>query len=246
MNPLDILGSHVMSLQVADSTNTWLLQQCQRKAMPEGTVVVADHQRQGRGQQGNVWQAPPGLNLTCSVLLRPRRLPPRQAFMLNKVAALAVRKALSLRVPHLPVQVKWPNDVLIAGQKAAGILIENLIQGPHISDSVVGLGVNLNWHPAGLPATHLALHTGRQEPVGDFLDLLLAHLNHHYLLLQTERYDVLDEAYHRHLYLRQRPHVFSVDGQPLPGVIQGVDTDGQLLVQTEGGRRAFRIKEITF
>jgi hypothetical protein len=40
--------------------------------------------------------------------------------------------------------------------------------------------------------------------------------------------------------------VFSVDGQPLPGVIQGVDTDGQLLVQTEGGRRAFRIKEITF
>jgi BirA family biotin operon repressor/biotin-[acetyl-CoA-carboxylase] ligase len=235
-----------MSLQVADSTNSWLLQQCQRKAMPEGTVVVADHQRQGRGQQGNVWQAPPGLNLTCSVLLRPRRLPPRQAFMLNKVAALAVREALAQRIPHLPVQVKWPNDVLIAGQKTAGILIENLIQGPHIADSVLGLGVNLNWHPEGLPATHLGLHTGIQEPVGAFLDLLLAHLNRHYLLLQTERYEVLDEAYQRHLYLRQRPHVFSVDGQPLPGVIQGVDADGQLLVQTEGGLRSFRMKEIAF
>ncbi|MBX3102166.1 MAG: biotin--[acetyl-CoA-carboxylase] ligase [Bacteroidetes bacterium] len=243
---MDIIGSQVMSLQVTDSTNSWLLQQCQRKDMPEGTLVVAEHQRQGRGQQGNTWQAPAGQNLTCSVLLKPHHLPPKQAFLLNKMSALAVRDVLADAAPEARVQVKWPNDVMINGLKAAGILIENIIQGNALTESVVGMGLNLNWHPAELPTTSLAAHTGGRVSIATVLDALVHKLNAYYLLLQTQRYHVLDEYYHLHLYLRQRPHIFTVQGAPLPGVIQGVDADGQLLVQTEAGLRAFQLKEITF
>ena len=90
----------------------------------EGTLVWAAEQRAGHGRFGRTWISPPG-NLYFSLLLRPY-LPPGQALQLTFVAAVALAEAIQgLLPPQRRVTCKWPNDVLVAGRKISGILLES-------------------------------------------------------------------------------------------------------------------------
>lgn len=114
----------------------------QDSALPEGAVAVTEYQTAGRGRNGRSWVAPPGTALLCSVLLRPPT--DRPAPELSLVAGLAVAEALD-EVTGARAQVKWPNDVLVAGRKVCGILAE--LRG-HV---VVGIGVNVCQTASQLP-----------------------------------------------------------------------------------------------
>jgi BirA family biotin operon repressor/biotin-[acetyl-CoA-carboxylase] ligase len=123
-----------------------------------GTVVIADHQTAGRGQYGRVWQSRPGTSLLMSVLL----FPPdelRRPVVLTAWAAVGVAEAVRT-LTGVQAKVKWPNDLLVRGQKVCGILIEQGV------GTVAGVGLNLNqsaedFAAAGLPdATSLALAAG--------------------------------------------------------------------------------------
>lgn len=138
------------------------------RGAPHGTLVTADEQTAGRGRQGRSWTAPPGSSLLASFLLRPQR-PPSGLFAL--AVALATAEACEELVPGLEVGVKWPNDLVVAGRKLAGILIEGR---PQESWLVVGIGVNVTLRPEQLApelvdrATSLALEAerlGRRVPV---------------------------------------------------------------------------------
>jgi BirA family biotin operon repressor/biotin-[acetyl-CoA-carboxylase] ligase len=123
------------------STNDDALEAAKRGA-PQGAVFVADAQRSGRGRRGNTWSSPPGQNLTFSVLLRPK-VPAERISAIALVAGLAVRAAIAARI-GAAVSIKWPNDVLCAGKKIAGILVESRMDGAHIDAVVVGIGVNVH------------------------------------------------------------------------------------------------------
>src|SRR4051812_15731825 len=103
-----------------DSTNT-RTRELAAAGAPGGTVVTAGEQTAGRGRQGRSWTAPPGKALLYSALLRP--LDDRH-LMLPLAVPLAVCEAAEALRPGLECGVKWPNDVLVAGRKLAGILIE--------------------------------------------------------------------------------------------------------------------------
>jgi BirA family biotin operon repressor/biotin-[acetyl-CoA-carboxylase] ligase len=128
--------------------------------------ITAEAQTQGRGRMDRAWVSPPG-NLYASLLLREPsgfERAPELAF----VAALALRDAILTEAPALTPQLafKWPNDVLLAGKKCAGILIEGE-SGPEQSVIVViGIGVNCASHPSGaaFPATDLAAHRAAVTP----------------------------------------------------------------------------------
>jgi BirA family biotin operon repressor/biotin-[acetyl-CoA-carboxylase] ligase len=124
----------------------------------EGTVVWAREQIAGRGRRGRLWQSPPG-NLYVSLVMRPAAAPARAA-QLGFVAALALAEGIgTLCGPALDISCKWPNDVLVAGRKLAGILLESDIADSGTIDFVViGAGVNLASRPADVeyPATSLA------------------------------------------------------------------------------------------
>ena len=123
---------------------------------PHGLVVFAEHQTQGRGRRQNRWLAPRGKDLMFSLLLRPSA--PQACWpRITTLAALAVCKGIENELPLKPA-LKWPNDVLIAGKKIAGLLAESLVtpEGPCV---VLGLGINVNslGFPAEISATATSL-----------------------------------------------------------------------------------------
>ena len=105
-----------------------------------GTVIWAKEQTAGRGRRGRAWVSPP-VNIHCSIVLHPG---PSLAHapQLTFVAAVALRDALAEFLPSAPFQCKWPNDLLVAGRKVAGMLLE--VAGPWI---ILGVGVNVAHTP---------------------------------------------------------------------------------------------------
>ena len=134
---------------------------------PEGTWLRAERQTGGRGRQGRGWQSPPG-NLYASTLVRLAPGDPA-APTLALVGAVALHEVAAAFAPGANFVVKWPNDLLAAGAKLAGILLER--EGDAV---VVGFGVNLAHFPTGLerPATSLAALAGAAPDPATFLDAL--------------------------------------------------------------------------
>jgi BirA family biotin operon repressor/biotin-[acetyl-CoA-carboxylase] ligase len=137
-----------------ESTNDDLLMLA-RQGAPEGIVIVADHQRAGRGRLDRTWQAPPGSSLLMSILLRPPLAPPDAHLASTAVACAALEACVDIAGAE-PV-LKWPNDLIVVADdgavlgKLAGILAESVVEANQLRGVVVGIGLNVNW-PADLPA----------------------------------------------------------------------------------------------
>lgn len=108
----------------------------------DGTVYITDRQTKGRGRMGKDWHCEEKKGIAMSILLRPS-ISPAQVMPLSLLAGLCVCKALE-EMTGLPYQVKWPNDIVISGKKAAGMLIEMSTIGETVQSIVIGIGINVN------------------------------------------------------------------------------------------------------
>jgi BirA family biotin operon repressor/biotin-[acetyl-CoA-carboxylase] ligase len=133
---------------------------------PEGAVVLADSQTQGKGRMQRVWHSPAGSNVYTSLILRPH-FPPGTAPQISLVAGVAVAELLEHYCPGR-VELKWPNDVLVEGRKICGILAQMKTAGEEIDFVVVGIGINVNIRINQFPVeiqdivTSLIEETGRE------------------------------------------------------------------------------------
>lgn len=142
--------SHITWLNKTDSTN------CEaRRRFPELdnlSVIATRKQTEGHGQGDHVWYSTPGKNLTFSLVLKyGRTLLAVDGILITCAVTLAIRDYLLKK--GIEARVKWPNDIWVDDRKICGILIENTLEGVHISGSIVGVGLNLNqknW-PEDLP-----------------------------------------------------------------------------------------------
>lgn len=204
---------------------------------PEGTLVLADTQTAGRGRQGRTWHTPPGAALAFSLVLRPA-VSAVQAARLTMLAGVAVCAALE-QVAGVRPALKWPNDLLLGGRKAGGILVESGLAGDRLDYAVVGIGLNVSAAPppaqVQFPATALEAEAGR--PI-DRLALLAAILEAaaaHYAGLAEGR--ALPAAWQARLaWLGQPVVAHTADGE-LTGLAEGVDEDGALLVRLASGEQ---------
>lgn len=133
---------------------------------PEGTVVLADEQAEGRGRSGRAWFSPSGLGVWASIVVRPE-LDAKRVAGLGIATAVAIADALG-REFGIDAWVKWPNDILGGGRKLGGILVEaGQVAGDRIESAVIGIGVNVGIGRDGFPeelrtsATSLAILAGR-------------------------------------------------------------------------------------
>jgi len=133
------LGTPYHYLEEVGSTNDFLVKQAHQGAA-EGTLVVAGQQVTGRGRHGRNWVSPPG-GLYLSVLLRPESLPGTIGSLVPLAAAVAV--AQTVEELGGTASLKWPNDLLIDGRKAAGILVESSFMDNRLEYIVVGAGINV-------------------------------------------------------------------------------------------------------
>lgn len=138
----EVLGrKEILHFEETDSTNARARELADQGA-PEGTLVVAERQTQGRGRKGRIWFSPPGAGIYASLILRPS-IPPHEATRITFVTAVAAAEAL-LHLTDLNVRIKWPNDILVNGKKVAGILTEISTERGAVDYAVVGLGMNVN------------------------------------------------------------------------------------------------------
>jgi len=233
-------------LRSVDSTNRYLLDEA-RAGAPEGVVAVADHQEAGRGRLGRRWEAPPGANLLCSILLRPD-LPVGSRHLLSTVVALAAADACQAVAGVTPV-FKWPNDLLaVDGRKLAGVLAEADATGqPGLpAPVVVGIGVNVAWpgSDADLPAelvgraTSLCQEADRLVEREPLLAHLLAALEPRVAALgrAAGRSAQADELRRRCATVGARVRVQLATGS-FDGTATGVTDEGHLVVATPSGTR---------
>lgn len=151
-------------LEEVGSTQTVAMEAMGRGA-EDGTVVLAEGMTAGRGRLGRVWYAPPGVNIYCTVILRPA-LPPARLPLITLMAAVATVQAVR-EVTGVEAMIKWPNDLLIGGLKAGGILTESAVERDSVRGVALGIGLNVNITREQMPqdlretATSLREATGR-------------------------------------------------------------------------------------
>jgi BirA family biotin operon repressor/biotin-[acetyl-CoA-carboxylase] ligase len=177
----EFLGRNLVCFKETNSTNA-VAKNLAATGAPEGLVVVADVQTEGRGRADHRWESPAG-GLWFSMLLRPS-LPPGATPSISLLAGVAVTKALR-DLHFINAKVKWPNDVLVEGRKICGILSEASMQGDKVDYVVVGVGIDVNNEASKLQAANAAVQpTSVRDVLGKEVDLpqLLA-----YVLLETEK-----------------------------------------------------------
>jgi BirA family biotin operon repressor/biotin-[acetyl-CoA-carboxylase] ligase len=243
------VGQSIVKLHEVDSTNTYLKNLLSNsKPLMEGTVIMAEHQFAGRGQKSNVWESEKGKNLTISIYLRPTFLAINDHFDLNKAISLGVTDCLN-NILGDNCKIKWPNDIYLHDKKIGGILIENVIKGYNIKESVVGIGINVN-------QINFSTNLDRVNSIAKVLhkdynlDLLLSELcqniESRYLQLKAGKKALLAVDYQARLFRLREVHQFEIGNTIIKGTITGVTATGKLSVQINNEVKELDLKEVKF
>ncbi len=216
-----------------------------RAGAPEGVVLVADHQRAGRGRLGRTWEAPAGASLLVTVLLRP---PPGEVETVTLAVALSMAEAVE-DVTGVVALLKWPNDLTVDDRKLAGVLAEADWRAPDDVAVAVGVGVNCNWPPAEhwpdeLRATLASLNllTGSTVDREALLDAYVRRLAGRY---GSDR-DELMAAWRARSATLGRSVRVEVADDVLVGEAVDLTDVGHLVVELfDGSRRTFAVGDVT-
>ena len=237
-----LVGRHLYLFGEVDSTNG-VACRLAREGAAEGTVVLADVQTAGRGRLGQPWFSPAGVNLHASVLFRPA-FHAREAGRFSLIASLALADAIEDL--GVPVATRWPNDVLVGGDKVAGTRAECASRGEEIAHLVLGIGVNVNVEPAALrdalgPAvagvTSLRAALGREIGRSVLAAAYLSRLDAWVRRYQADGARSVLAAWHaRDVLTGRRIEAMGVRGS-VEGRALGVNTAGLLELETPNGRR---------
>lgn len=199
---------------------------------PSGTLVMADEQTAGRGRSGRAWLTPPGSAIAMSLVVRPTL---KNAARLTMLAGVAVCEAIQI-VSGAPAQLKWPNDVWLAGKKCAGILAESALRGERLDYAVLGIGINVTWSPPAeavdYPATCVQAEAQRPITRAALVREVLTQLEAAYPRLNE--HSLFEQWQARLATLGQTVHV-QLGTETFTGQAQAVTEDGALLVTLADG-----------
>lgn len=237
----NVIGNRIYHYPAVGSTNDEARSLAER-GEPEGTVVVAEGQHDGRGRLGRTWLSPAGTGVYLSVILRPP-IAPQQAPRLTLVAGLAVARAVRSTC-GLPALIKWPNDILLEGRKVAGILTEMRAEVERLGYVVIGVGTNVNLRAADFPAflkdaaTSLREEAGRPVSRVAYARSLLEEMDTLYGRFLAGGYPELLQEYRKYCtVLGQGVQVITPEGETVEGVAADVGEDGALVLERLDGRR---------
>jgi len=244
------MGCRVIYYRSIGSTND-VARELAAQGAPEGTLVIADEQTAGKGRLGRRWLAPPGTSLLMSLLFRPHFLASYQAQRLTMICSLAIVEAIEA-LTGLTAAIKWPNDIVVQGKKAGGILTELGSSGEHLDYAVVGLGLNVTLDfgvveamgELAATATSLSQELGREVSRLALLWRILENVEGRYQRLGAGGLPH-DEWASRLATLHNRITVDTPQGT-IEGWAEGVDADGALILRTDcGGRQLVLAGDVT-
>jgi BirA family biotin operon repressor/biotin-[acetyl-CoA-carboxylase] ligase len=238
LGPARLIGRDIRVFHKTGSTSD-VAEKLARDGVPEGVVIFAERQNQGRGRLGRAWLSPAGKGLLFSILLRPA-LRPQEATRLTVTAATAIARAIQQQTGLSP-EIKWPNDLMLGGRKICGILTELSAELDHVRHVILGLGLNVNLTSDDFPpelrqiATSLRIAAGRNISRPELATALLQELDLAYArVLQGDFAGVADEWEQRCTTIG---HLISIriGERVIRGRAEALDESGALLLRTEHG-----------
>lgn len=242
-------------IETVDSTNAYL-QRLQGTTEINGLVVDANEQTAGKGMGSNGWESVKGLNLTFSVAFDMSWMPAAEQFMLSQLAPLGMLEVLDNYLPKEKLKIKWPNDIYFDGHKLGGILINSTIRGNNLSDSIIGIGLNVNQMQFNDWPTHpisMKMITGKEYHLKPLLEELVSHIGR---LIEEIRVkaqceinvrQAIDDKYYVRLMRYHEWGEYEVGDQHLKLFLSGIDNFGRLQLIDEAQQpHSYDIKEIRF
>ena len=237
-----------ITLDTVDSTMQYLARPELSACEDSFIVVTADYQTAGRGQKGTSWESEAGKNLLLGILLRPTFLHPSEQFYLSEICALALVETLNTYSDGFTI--KWPNDIYFADRKVSGMLLEHTLLGATLSQTIVGIGLNINqrtfFSDAPNPVSlYQILWQGIDREV--LLNAFLQRFQAYYQRLEQQDFTAIQASYLQHLYRRNEWAKFRDETGIFEGRIVDVEPTGRLIVETtEGTLRKFAFKEVAY
>lgn len=242
----------IIWLDTIDSTNKEILRRSDD--LTDFTILAAEYQSEGRGQKGTSWESAKGTNLTFSLLLKPDMIKAENQFIISQIAAVGVYEYLKSK--GVDAKIKWPNDIYVDDKKIAGILIENAIEGDSLSESVVGIGLNINQDKFESNAPNpvsLKKITGIEYDLKEELEKLAFFLYDLYIPFKNFSWGSISEKistmYHRNLYRYEELHKFqeTPSGEIFEGRIIGTDKNACLQIEKlDGSVVSYAFKEVKY
>ncbi|WP_312164143.1 biotin--[acetyl-CoA-carboxylase] ligase [Phenylobacterium sp.] len=198
--------------------------------------ITALRQTAGHGRRGRPWTTSTG-NLAATLLLTTAK-PAGEAAQLSFVAALAAADLAQTCLGPGAARLKWPNDVMVYGRKAVGILIESGTRPDSALWMAVGIGINLAQAPTDVerPATSFAEHMATPPPAPlDALEVLATRFEHWRALWASEGFGPIAEGWTAHAHGLGEPCVARLPNQTHTGIAEGLDLDGALRLRLDDG-----------
>ncbi len=233
-----LFGKRIFHFFKTDSTNSVALE-LGHAGEPEGAVVLAEEQTAGRGRVGRAWHSERAAGIYVTVLLRPK-LAPVQAPLLTMMAGLSAHAAVEA-LTGLTVDLKWPNDLVVRGKKAGGILTEMHAEPGQVRLVIVGIGLNVNQEkfPGELAstATSLRMETGKPQSRMEILLRLLREFENDYNRLQREGVASVVRRFEAISSYAKGKRVRVTNGmESYVGTTAGLGPEGLLQVARDDGR----------
>jgi BirA family biotin operon repressor/biotin-[acetyl-CoA-carboxylase] ligase len=241
-----IFGKKLFVYEIVSSTNTWA-KKIAAIGAEEGTVVIADYQTEGRGRIGRTWISESGSNLLFSIIIRPR-LDATKASLLTFFAAVGVSYAIEGST-NLHCECKWPNDVLINGQKCCGILLESAYKNNILDYTIIGIGLNVNQKDFGNDlngkATSLYRECGKEFERKEIFHRVLVSLESIYPDVKKGYFDMTIREWNSRAKMLGKNITLTQNSEVVSGRAVGLDSDGGLIVETREGERVFHAGTVT-
>ena len=242
---------NILNIESLASTNQYLFDIVSNNNATEGLVINTENQINGKGQGNNKWESEAGKNLSFSLLLAPYFLAADKQFVITQIVSISILNICEKYLPDSTIRIKWPNDIYVNDKKIAGILIQNIIKGNSISNSVVGIGLNVNQSvfisDAPNPISIIQL-TGVDLDREKILKEILGEIEKNYSrLMAYPQTKWLNDNYIKHLYRFDQDCSFTDNNGSFTGRITGVNKFGQLeILKSNGEQPSYGYKEVEF
>ncbi len=243
----DKIGQTIIELDSVDSTNNYLSKLANETIVENGSVILAHFQTNGKGQRGNNWESEAGSNLTFSVFLDMTFLKLSQNFLLSMMVCNSVHELISNYTTDC--KIKWPNDILLNRNKMCGILIENSVQKNYLSNSIIGIGLNVKQQKfeKNIQATSLEKHTKQRIDKEKLFLKLLEILNKNYLILSQGNQLAIKNYYFQNLlgYHSELTYEWCKTNERFTGEILEVEDNGFVKIRVNQQEiRMIEMKEV--
>ncbi|MFA4992129.1 MAG: biotin--[acetyl-CoA-carboxylase] ligase [Candidatus Omnitrophota bacterium] len=228
------IGRKIYSYEEVESTNG-VAYDLAMQGEKEGSVVISESQRSGRGRMGRKWISPKGKGAYFSAIVRPDILP-NEVSSITLISALSVAKTIREET-NLAAFIKWPNDILIGPRKVCGILTEMNAEADKINFVIIGVGININTKKELLPdsATSLSAELGGDVRRLDFVKSLFRRMDGYYAVFRNGGIDDIISEYKSFAGFFGKRLQVSYHDSKIEGYAIDVDKEGALILRMDSG-----------